>query len=396
MPGYGPAITAVRVFTDDAEKLKAYEDSVASEKTYDMAWIRNTVIANPMSRYPAYFEQRSSWLGGGGRVMVLIETDAGVTGIGESTGGVAAASIIAEHLSRFLVGRSPFQIEMLWDMMFRSTLPYGRKGLPIMAISAVDLALWDCVAKLRGEPLYVSLGGPARDFVPAYITGNDTSRTRELGFVGQKLAMPYGPASGRDGMHRNAALVREAREALGEEIDIMLDCYMAWDVDYSVRMAELLRKYKVKWIEESLPPDDYAGYAALHRKVTSTAIATGEHEYTRYGFQQLLDVDAADIYQPDVYWCGGLTEAKKICALASAKHKTVIPHAGGTQPWTLHLLFAQPDIPMAEYFLGAGEAHPFYDGIPFPKQGRFERPEAVGAGIALKEDAFDRMKEYGA
>lgn len=394
MSHYLSKITAVRVYTDDADKVEAYEKNVASQKTFDMSWLENTVIANPMSRYPEYFEQRSSWMGGGERVMVVVETDAGVQGIGESTGGIAAASLIKDHLSRFLLGQSPFQVEKLWDIMFRASLPYGRKGLPIMAISAVDLALWDCLAKLREEPLYVSLGGPARDKIQAYITGNDYSRTKELGFLGQKLAMPYGPASGRQGMLKNVELVRAAREALGDELEIMLDCYMAWDVEYSAKMADLLAPYRIKWIEEALPPDDYSGYASLNRKVSSTAIATGEHEYTRYGFQQLLDAEAAEILQPDLHWCGGLTEAKKICAMASAKNKTVIPHAGGLQPWTLHLLFAQPEIPMAEYFLGGGEAHPFYDGILFPRNGWFERPDVIGAGITLKDGAYDLMKEY--
>ncbi|HEY0828883.1 MAG TPA: enolase C-terminal domain-like protein [Bacilli bacterium] len=361
------------------------------------SWLSETVIANPMSIYPEYFDRRSSWLGGGGRVVVQIETDEGITGLGECPGGIAAGSIIKDHLSRFLIGQSPFQVERHWDIMFKATLPYGRKGLPIMAISAVDLALWDLIAKARNEPLYQTLGGPAKDKVQAYVTGNDFEKTRERGFLGQKLAMPYGPASGKEGMDKNEELVRRARETLGSDKEIMLDCYMAWNVDYTIRMAEILAPYRVKWIEESLPPDDYQGYGIINRKVTTSAIATGEHEYTRFGFQQLLDVRGAEILQPDICWCGGLTEAKKIIAMASAQHIPVIPHAGGLQPWALHLVFAEPNIPMAEfaYIHGADEENhdPVFTGIQAPLNGWFTLPKGIGAGIELRENALDFIYE---
>src|SRR5690606_6543508 len=108
-----------------------------------------------------------------------------------------------------------------WDMMFKVTLPYGRKGAPIMAISAVDLALWDLIAKARNEPLYQTLGGPVKEKVQAYCTGNEFDKTKDRGFLGQKLAMPYGPASGWEGMEKNVDLVRRAREALGPDKEIM-------------------------------------------------------------------------------------------------------------------------------------------------------------------------------
>ncbi|MCQ6561065.1 enolase C-terminal domain-like protein [Paenibacillus mendelii] len=398
-------ITQVRVFVTGKKKnaeppkpevVKEEPKGQAVEKQQG-SWLSETVIANPMSGYPEYFAKRSSWLGMGNRIIVLVETDEGITGIGESTGGMAGAAIIKEHFSKFLIGQSPFAVERHWDVMFRVALPYGRKGIPVMAMSAVDLALWDLCAKARNEPLYRLLGGPVKERVQAYVTGNDFDKTKERGFLGQKLAMPYGPASGEEGMRKNVDLVRQARETLGPDKEIMLDCYMAWNVDYTVRMSERLAPYRVKWIEESLPPDDYEGYGELNRKVTHSAIATGEHEYTRYGFQQLLQVRGAEILQPDICWCGGITEAKKISAMASAMHIPVIPHAGGLQPWALHLIFADSNIPFAEfaYINGADRDNydPILEGIPAPRDGWFSLPEGIGAGIRLREGAEQHLTE---
>lgn len=370
---------------------------VAKGQSKRKSWLTDTVIANPMSIYPEYLEKRSTWMGMGQTVIVKIKTDENMEGWGQTTGGLASASIIKDHLSRLLIGQSPFQVEKLWDMMYRATLPYGRKGLPIMAISAVDLALWDLIAKARNEPLYQTLGGPVKEKVQAYVTGNEYEKVKGRGFLGQKLAMPYGPASGKEGVDKNVELVRNARETLGEHMEIMLDCFMAWNVDYTIRMAEKLEPYRVKWIEESLPPDDYEGYRTINQKINSTAIATGEHEYTRYGFEHLLSVRGAEIIQPDICWVGGITEAKKICAMASAKHIPVIPHAGGLQPWALHLIFAEVGIPMAEfaYIHGAEQENydPVFEGIPKPIDGWFSLPKGVGAGIQLRDSAKAILEE---
>ncbi len=387
-------ITNVRVYNVTSEPKQASQQ----EKAEKQSWLGETVIANPMSIYPEYFPKRSLWTGMGSPTIVKIETDEGVEGLGQAPGGLASASIIKQHLSGLLIGKNPFAIEKLADIMFRSTLPYGRKGLPIMAVSAVDLALWDLIAKARNEPLYQTLGGPVKDKVHAYVTGNEYEKVKDRGFLGQKLAMPYGPASGLEGMEKNVQLVKHARETLGDNKEIMLDCYMAWNVDYTIRMAERLEPYRVKWIEESLPPDDYEGYRVINEKVTSTAIATGEHEYTRFGFETLLNARGAEIIQPDICWVGGFTEVKKICAMASAKHIPVIPHAGGLQPWALHLIFAEPSIPMAEFAYILGADHDYedsvFEGIQKPKNGWFSLPEGIGAGIKLRESAKDILVEF--
>ena len=385
-------IAEVKVFLTGPSKSNPDKD--AKNKG---AWLSETEIANPMSVHAEYRPTRSLWIGMGGRTIVQVIAEDGTYGLGESAGGRASAEIIAGHLKKFLIGKNPFEVERLWDIMFRASLPYGRKGAPIMAISAVDYALWDLISKKRQEPLYQSLGGLAKDTVQAYLTGNDIERTKGLGFMGHKLAMPCGPASGREGMNRNVALVKQTRESIGWDVELMLDCYMAWDVEYTVRMAQLIEPYRVKWIEEVLPPDDYKGYGILNKKISSTAIATGEHEYTRYGFQQLLDARGAEILQPDIQWCGGLTETKKICAMASAQAIPVIPHGGGLRHWDLHLIFAEVGIPYAVYFI-FGENNkpnpdPIFTGTHAPIDGWFTPPPGIGAGVDFTDNAHDYLYE---
>jgi L-rhamnonate dehydratase len=139
-------------------------------------------------------------------------------------------------------------------------------------------------------------------------------------------------------------------------------------------------------------------FGEINRKIITTAIATGEHEYTKFGFQQLLDANAAAILQPDICWCGGLTEAKKICAMAAARNLPVIPHGGGLQPWAQHLTFSQVNIPMVEYMYMNGADQPNFDpvfeGIQHPENGWFTLPQEIGAGIRLRDNAMDVLAEY--
>jgi L-rhamnonate dehydratase len=355
------------------------------------SWLSESLVANPMSIYPAYRERRSSWgARWGAEVLVRIETDDGLVGIGGSA-PAPAKTLIEGHFAHLLAGQDPFAVELLWDQLFRSSLPYGRKGLPIMAISAVDVALWDLIGKATGQPLWRLLGGKVRETLPAYATGNDVPRYRALGFVGVKLAMPHGPADGWPGMKANVDLVAWAREVGGPDLEIMLDCYMAWNVEYTLRMAHLLEPYRVRWIEETLPPDDYDGYAHLTRTVQSTAIATGEHEYTRWGFKELVARGCAHILQPDLAWVGGITEARKVAALASAWGLDVIPHAGGLQPWALHFIASQPNTPWAECVVIGNQdeedpvrsLYPYLRGVPVPKDGVIAPTDTPGVGVEV-------------
>lgn len=357
------------------------------------SWLSESLVANPMSIYPAYKDRRSSWgTRWGHEVLIRVETDEGLVGIGGTT-PAPAAMIVEGHFAHLLQGQDPANVGRLWDQMFRASLPYGRKGLPIMAISAVDIALWDLLGKARGVPVYELLGGKLQERLPVYATGNEVAWYQQFGFTSFKLAMPHGPIDGKPGIDRNIALVERTRELVGPGAEIMLDCYMAWDLEYSLRMADLLRPYSPRWIEECLPPDDYEGYATLTRKVRDMAVATGEHEYTRWGFGELLDRRCCHIIQPDLAWCGGISEAVKIAALASARGVQVIPHAGGLQPWGIHWLAAQATVPWAEYVVIAsavdGELrplYPFFRGVPQPVDGFLSPPDRPGLGIEVDEE----------
>ena len=356
------------------------------------SWLSESLVANPMSLYPQYKARRSSWgPRWGSDVLVRVTTDDGIEGIG-GTAPAAAQPIVEEHFRHLLIGRDPFDIERLWDQMFRASLPYGRKGLPIMALSALDIALWDIVGKATGQPVWRLLGGATKDAIPVYSTGNDVGFFKRLGFQAFKLAMPHGPADGWDGMKRNVELVERSREIVGPDGEIMLDCYMAWNIDYTLRMVRMLEPLRIRWIEECLPPDDYEGYAELTAK-SPIPVATGEHEYTRWGYKELIARRCCHVLQPDLAWVGGISEARKIAAMASAWGLDVIPHAGGLHPWGLHLIMSQVNCPMAEWVVigNPGEEDPirplfpFFDGASIPVDGTIRPSDAPGIGVSLKE-----------
>lgn len=362
-------------------------------------WVVDTPIANPMSGYPAYRPSRTSWgidaLGG---LIVEIETETGQIGLGFSQGGEAGCAIVERHLRRFLVGADPRDVERLWDQMWRSTLYYGRKGLAVCAISAVDLALWDLCGKLRDEPVFLLLGGRTKDAAPCYATGPNPARYRDLGFFGGKLPLPHGPAEGAAGLAANVALVEAARAAVGPDFDLMLDCYMALDVPYAIDLAEALRPHRVRWIEEPLLPDDYDGHLRLKTACPWQRFTTGEHEYTRYGFRELIGRRCVDILQPDLTWVGGITEARKIAAMAAAYDLPVVPHGSGV--FSLHFQIAFANTPFQEVLVmspdGRDVVPPFGDiftGDPLPENGHLYPPDRPGWGIDLDRTRVRRPYE---
>ncbi len=308
-------------------------------------------VANPMSIYPQYKATRSLFQPDPGKLggfTVEITTDKGVKGYG--TGGIGGGQIVEQHFTKLLLNEDPFNVERLWDILWRSSMYYGRAGVVINAISGVDMAIWDVIGNALGMPVYKLLGGATKERIPAYCTGNDLEQHREFGFKRLKLAIPHGPADGREGMKKNLELVKRTRDLLGPDGDIMLDCWMSWTERYTIEMAEMVAPYRIYWMEEVLQPHDYAGFGRLNEQIKSTRIATGEHEYTRYGFRQLLEHRSAQIWQPDIHWCGGLTELRRIAALAAAYDLPVIPHTGGTFD-CIHFVMATPNAPWAELFM---------------------------------------------
>lgn len=316
------------------------------------AWSANGVeVASPMSIYPEYKAKRSLFMPDPGKVpsfTVEVATDRGVKGYGN--GGPGGGAVVEQHLEKLLLGEDPFNVERIWDIMWRSTEFYGRTGVTMNAISGVDLAIWDVIGKALGTPVYKLIGGATKQRIPAYCTANDIEQQVQFGFKRLKVAIPKGPADGREGMKVNEALVKRTRELLGPDGDVMIDCWMSWTERYTIEMAEMLAPYRVYWMEECLPPYDYEGFGRLNAQIKSTRIATGEHIYGRYEFRQLLEHNGAEIWQPDIHWCGGLTEIRKIAALAAAYDTPVIPHVGGT-PDCLHFIMATPNAPWAELFM---------------------------------------------
>jgi L-rhamnonate dehydratase len=319
-------------------------------------------VANPMSIYPKYKPQRSLFMANDpaiGAFTVEITTDKGIKGYGR--GGAGGAAIVEKHLPKLLINEDPFDIERLWDIMWRSTMYYGRAGAVVHGISGVDNALWDVVGKALQTPVYKLLGGETKPRIPTYCTGNDLEQHVKYGFKRLKLAIPHGPADGKEGMRKNVELVKRTRDILGPDGDIMLDCWMAWTERYTIEIAEMFEPYKVYWMEECLQPHDYEGFGRLRAAIKSTRIVTGEHEYTRYGFRRLLETNGAVIWQPDVNWCGGTTELRRIGALAAAYDIDVIPHGGGLSEG-VHFVMATTNSPWAEMFMPApGGPQAVYD-----------------------------------
>ena len=350
-------------------------------------------IATPMAKYPAYRASRQSFgLNVLGTLVVEIEAENGVVGFAITTGGEPAAWIVERHLARFLVGADPTDKERIWDQMYLSTLFYGRKGLALNAISCVDLALWDLVGKLRQEPVYRLLGGAVRDELIFYATGARPDIAQQLGFIGGKLPLHHSPSEGVEGMKKNLELLATTRSRVGPDFWLMYDCWMSLDLNYAVRLAHFAAEYNMKWIEEALLPDDYWGYAELRKKAPpGMLVTTGEHEATRWGFRMLLEMECADILQPDVGWCGGITELIKISALADARGVLVVPH--GSSVYSYHFSITRHNSPFAEFLMMAPQADmviPMFSPLlldePVPQNGRMKLSDAPGFGVRLNPD----------
>lgn len=350
-------------------------------------------IATPMAKYPAYRQSRQSFgLNVLGTLVVEIEADNGVVGFAVSTGGEPAAWMVENHLARFLEGTEVTQIERIWDQMYLSTLFYGRKGIALNAISCVDLALWDLLGKLRQEPVFHLLGGAVRDELVFYATGARPDLAQKMGFIGGKMPLHHGPAEGEDGLNKNLAQLGEMRSRVGDDFWLMFDCWMSLDLNYAIRLANQAAEHSLKWIEEALPPDDYWGYADLKRSVPrGMLVTTGEHEATRWGFRLLLEMGCADILQPDVGWCGGITELLKISSLADARGVLVVPH--GSSVYSYHFVVTRHNSPFSEFLMmapGADKVVPMFSPLlldePVPVNGRIKVPETPGFGVRLNPD----------
>jgi L-rhamnonate dehydratase len=336
-------------------------------------------------------------------VVLQIETDEEVYGL---AGLIAheVAYIIDQQFRGLLVGADPRATERLWDVMYREAV-HGRKGATMMAISAIDCALWDLKGRWLGQPLYRLLGGPIRETVPAYASmlgySLEPERLRQRGqeiaaqgYTATKWFPRHGPSEGREGIARNVEVMATLREAVGPDIDVMLDAWMSWNVPYTVAMSERLAEYAPRWIEEPVMPDKIDACAEIHRR-SRVPIATGEHEYTRWGLKLLMDAGAADVLQPDTYWAGGISEMVKIVALASTYDVPVIPH-GHSVPTNLHLTAALPATtsPILEYLVKWNDLLQFFWKEPVkPVNGIVTVPQTPGIGIDIDPAKVDSERD---
>ena len=305
-----------------------------------------------------------------GQIAVAIDTDAGLRGYGVGGGGDAGVHVVRAVLRDLLLGRDPAPVERLWQEMYAATLPFGRKGLAIMALSGVDLALWDLRGKAAAAPVAALLGGTTGTAVPCYLTlgrlpsagtGSGTGGARRQGvartaaaavrealrggYAAVKLGLGAVPAPA--GEWRAAVdLMLALRAELGPAPALMLDAGMAWDRDAALEAARSLAPAQLGWLEEPLPADDLEGYRDLARR-SPLPIAGGEHEFTAAGFQALLEMGAHHVLQPDVCWCGGMTVLRRIYQLAAARGVPVRPHRGA-EAWALHAICALDPDPLAE------------------------------------------------
>ena len=341
-----------------------------------------------------------------GWLIVEIFTKEGLVGIGDAAlSPRVTKELIDVYLKPLLVGADPWDVELLWQHMYRKTMAFGRKGVAMAAISALDIALWDLMGKSAKQPVYRLLGGRTKPRIPVYASrlystplkalASEAKKYQKDGYKAMKLLFGWGPGDGAEGMQKNVALVRTVRETVGDDIDVMADAYMGWTLDYAKRMLPLLDPFHLRWLEEPVIPDDIQGYAELRRR-GRIPIAGGEHEHTLYGFRELIEARAVDYIQFDTNRVGGLTQARKIAALAEAHSIPVVPHAG--QMHNYHVVMASLNSPMAEYFppvdveVGNELFWYIFKGEPIAKDGFVDLDERTpGLGLTIDEKALARF-----
>lgn len=296
----------------------------------------------------------SPWTPGlGKQILVRVETDAGLTGWGECFAygaPLAVCAVVDEALASLLVGEDPGGIEHLVRRMHQALMIWGRRGLAMFAVSGAELALWDLAGKARGVPVAALLGGPGQPRVRAYASLLRYERPSEVAQVAAAAAAAGFTAVK---LHQtDVDSVAAAREAVGPDVELMLDTNCPWSVEEAIRVGRQLERFDLRWLEEPVwPPEDYAGLARV-RAALRIPIASGENDATLFGFRELLAAGAADIVQPSATKVGGLLEMKKIAALAAAAGATLVPHAfyfGPGLAATLHLIASTPGASLVEW-----------------------------------------------
>jgi L-alanine-DL-glutamate epimerase-like enolase superfamily enzyme len=351
--------------------------------------------------------------GTGGRrsaCFVEVETDAGTTGIGETYAGVYVPEVAAAIVAMFaplVVGQDPLNPDAVFRTAYRATSYFGRTGLTVMVLSAIENALWDIVGQVRGVPIHALLGGAVHDELPVYGSGGPFTLTipelvaqavdvRRRGLRGFKMRVNFFRYQPEVEAERVAAV----REALGSDMALAIDAVQnynprPWSVKEAARMLRILEPFDLAWAEEMLPPFDPQPYAEL-RRATSTPISGGEGITTAAQFDQWLRAGAFDLAQPDATIIGGIGEARRACEAAAARGVPVAVHVWGSAPTlaaNVHLAFATPNCVWVEHpVLGNPlESEPFVEPLVM-RDGHLQPPTTPGLGVRLTAEVRDRYR----
>jgi L-rhamnonate dehydratase len=358
------------------------------------SYIENAPHAFPINKYREFPQLVRQIPGGvGGEIWIRVTAEDGSWGIGQTHWGHLVEPIVRHSLAPLLIGRDCFAIEFLSDLMWRLTQRYGAVGLASVARSGIDQALWDLKGKLLGVPVYSLLGGPCRNEVECYATTDDLDWAMELGFKSFKVSNPVHYDDGLEGINRLEEKIARARDQVGPEAELMFNPNMSFNVEFAVRLMERMRPYRLRWLEEPLVPGDLEGHIRIKQACPTIPLATGEDHHGRFAFRQLVEHRCVDVLQPDLRWCGGLSEGVKIYTIGEAAGVITIPHGGANTPAAVHFAFAMPESPMAEYFLASAPGIPLRNttlpGLPVAVDGKLKLSDVPGFGLELRPEDFE-------
>jgi len=352
--------------------------------TEEYRWPRHKPISNGLHTYTH-----------SGLSLVKIETDEGITGIGLGGGGLIGRATV-QHLTKELIGEDPINVERLWHKMWIPKL-IGRRGLTTRAISAIDIGLWDIRAKVANLPLYKLLGG-FRDRVPTYIAGGYYEEGKGLKELAREMEenveigaraikMKVGAVSIAEDVER----VKTVRQAVGPNVKVMVDANCAYRYYQAIQLAKRIEEYDIFWFEEPVAADDYDGCRKL-AEATSIPIATGENEYTRYGFRDLIAHNSAAILNADAKILGGVTEFMKVAALAQAHDLDIAPH--GSQDIHVHLVAAIANGLILEFYRDSVDpmwGKIYHHTLRLNDDGTVSPPNVPGIGV---DPNYENLKPY--
>ncbi len=377
--------------------------------------VKTHVLSTPLEE-PFAFSM--GWVHKRSTMIVELLTDEGITGWGEALcHGLQppeiAETIVQVALKPIVVGQDPFDVDVLWERMYNLTRPYGQKGAVPNAISAVDIAIWDCLGRALGKPVHKLLGGAYRTEVQPYATGfyrvegksypadaiEEARRHVRNGFTAMKLKIGFG-------VEEDLEYILAVREGIGPGPKLMVDANHAYNVGSARRLLKAIEPAGIHWFEEPISPEDIDGYCEL-KSLTGIYLAAGENEFTKIGFREWIARRAVDILQPDLCSAGGFTECRKISALAQAWHTTLIPHvwaSGIGLAASLQFIATLPPAPLAlkpiEPLLEYDQSsHPFRQDLVFGAVGmvggKVPIPTSPGLGVEINREVIERYERQG-